>query len=72
VERTFKMDPRLLSYAPQVKVEKGTVLLTGDVGVLSAKEAAERDARHTIGVRKGRRHPGCSQRQTRIWIRRSQ
>lgn len=52
VTRAFKMDPRLLSYSPQVKVEKGAVTLTGDVGTLAAKEAGERDARHTIGVRK--------------------
>jgi len=51
VLRVFKVDPRLLSYSPQVKVEKGAVTLTGDVGNLAGKEAAERDARHTIGVR---------------------
>jgi osmotically-inducible protein OsmY len=56
VTRAFKMDPRLLSYSPQVKVEKGTVTLTGDVGTLAAKEAGERDARHTIGVRKVDNH----------------
>lgn len=54
--RAFKVDPRLLSYSPQVKVEKGNVILTGDVGVLVAKEAAERDARHTIGVRRVENH----------------
>ena len=32
-------------------MEKGAVTLTGDVGTLAAREAAERDARHTIGVR---------------------
>jgi len=52
VARAFKVDSRLLSYSPQVKVEKGNVILTGDVGVLVAKEAAERDARHAIGVRR--------------------
>ena len=51
VTRVFKLDPRLLSYSPQVKVTKGAVTLTGDVGALAAKEAGERDARHTIGVR---------------------
>jgi osmotically-inducible protein OsmY len=49
--RTFKLDPRLLSYSPQVKVAKGAVTLTGVVGGLAAREAGERDARHTIGVR---------------------
>jgi len=47
----YKLDPRLLSYSPQVEVEKGVATLTGDVGTLASKEAAERDARHTIGVR---------------------
>jgi len=56
VLRDFNVDPRLLSYTPQVKVEKGAVTLTGDVGNLAAKEAAERDARHTIGVRKVDNH----------------
>ncbi|MEO6789214.1 MAG: BON domain-containing protein [Chthoniobacteraceae bacterium] len=56
VLRAFKVDPRLLSYSPQVKVGKGNVILTGDVGVLAAKEAAERDARHTIGVRRVDNH----------------
>jgi len=51
VTRVFKLDPRLLSYSPQVKVTKGAVTLTGDVGTLAAQEASERDARHTIGVR---------------------
>ncbi len=52
----FKVDPRLLSYSPQAKVEKGVVTLTGDVGNLAAKEAAERDARYTIGVRRVENH----------------
>ncbi|MGI8964534.1 MAG: BON domain-containing protein, partial [Limisphaerales bacterium] len=56
VLRAFKVDPRLLSYSPQVKVAKGDVILTGDVGNLAAKEAAERDARHTIGVRRVDNH----------------
>jgi osmotically-inducible protein OsmY len=56
VTRAFKLDPRLLSYSPQVKVAKGAVTLTGDVGTLAAKEAAERDARHTIGVLKVDNH----------------
>ncbi|MEO7675759.1 MAG: BON domain-containing protein, partial [Verrucomicrobiota bacterium] len=56
VLRAFKVDPRLLSYSPQARVAKGDVILTGDVGNLAAKEAAERDARHTIGVRKVDNH----------------
>ncbi len=54
--RAFKVDPRLLSYAIEVKVDKGNVTLIGDVSVLVAKEAAELDARHTIGVRKVANH----------------
>lgn len=56
VLRAFKVDPRLLSYAIQATVVKGDVTLTGDVGVLVAREAAELDARHTIGVNKVDNH----------------
>ena len=50
VKRTFKYDPRLLSYDPTIKVEHGEVTLTGNVGNEAAKRAAEMDARYTIGV----------------------
>lgn len=50
VERTFKYDPRLLSYDPTVTVKQGVVTLTGDVGNQAAQRAADQDARHTIGV----------------------
>ncbi|QDV16747.1 Osmotically-inducible protein Y precursor [Gimesia panareensis] len=52
VERTFKYDPRLLSYDPKVTVKDGVVTLTGDVGNQAAQRAADKDARHTIGVRR--------------------
>lgn len=52
----FKVDPRLMSFTPQVKIEQGAVTLTGDVGSLASKEAAERTARHTIGVREVKNH----------------
>jgi osmotically-inducible protein OsmY len=52
VQRAFKYDPRLLSFKTDVQVEKGVVTLTGNVGHLAAKEAAERTARYTIGVRR--------------------
>ena len=51
IQRAFKYDPRLLSFKTEVHVEKGVVTLTGNVGHLAAKEAAERTARYTIGVR---------------------
>ncbi|OYW12645.1 MAG: hypothetical protein B7Z55_18130, partial [Planctomycetales bacterium 12-60-4] len=52
IQRAFKHDPRLLSFEPQVKVEHGVVTLTGDVGHLTAQQAAEQDALHTIGVQR--------------------
>jgi osmotically-inducible protein OsmY len=52
LQRAFKYDPRLLSFKPEVQVEQGVVTLTGSVGHLAAKEAAERAARYTIGVRR--------------------
>ena len=52
IQRAFKYDPRLLSFDPQVQVEQGSVTLTGNVGHLAAKQAAERIARYTVGVRR--------------------
>jgi osmotically-inducible protein OsmY len=51
VLRAMKYDPRLLSFDPGVEVAQGTVKLSGTVGHLAAKQAAERVARYTIGVR---------------------
>ncbi|TPG57992.1 BON domain-containing protein [Hymenobacter nivis] len=47
---TFRYDPRVLSYQPVVVVQNGVVTLTGQVSSLRAKQSAERDARHVVGV----------------------
>ena len=52
VKRAFQYDPRVLSFDLAVQVQDGVVTLTGDVSHLTAKRAAERDAVHTIGVRR--------------------
>ena len=52
VQRAFKHDPRVLSFALEVQVDHGVATLTGDVSHLTANRAAERDALHTIGVRR--------------------
>jgi len=52
IGRVFKHDPRLLSFDPQVSVKDGVVTLTGDVGHITAQQAAEQDALHTVGVRR--------------------
>jgi len=52
VQRAFKHDPRVLSFDLEIQVDHGVVTLAGDVSHLTAKGAAERDARQTIGVRR--------------------
>lgn len=52
VEAALLQDPRVLSFKPVVSVEDGVVTLTGSVGNLKAKRAAEADARNTFGVRR--------------------
>ena len=52
MQLAFKHDPRLLSFDPEIHVDHGVVTLTGEVSHLTAKKAAERDARQTIGVRR--------------------
>lgn len=47
---TFTYDPRVFSFNPEVSVSNGVVTLTGIVDNLKAKQAAERDARNTVGV----------------------
>ncbi|TDN38795.1 BON domain-containing protein [Hymenobacter sp. UV11] len=47
---TFRYDPRVLSYQPVVVVHDGVVTLTGQVSSLRAKQSAEHDARHVVGV----------------------
>ncbi len=50
VRDTFRYDPRVLSYQPEVAVHNGVVTLSGAVSNLRAKQEAERDARHVVGV----------------------
>lgn len=52
VTRALKYDPRVLSFQPEVDVQKGVVTLTGTVSNLAARRAAERAARFTVGVRR--------------------
>ncbi|AMR25559.1 hypothetical protein A0257_23000 (plasmid) [Hymenobacter psoromatis] len=47
---TFRYDPRVLDYQPTVVVHDGLVTLTGQVSSLRAKQSAEQDARHVVGV----------------------
>lgn len=50
VEDAFLYDPRVKFFNPEISVENGTVTLTGTVDNLAAKQAAEDDARNTVGV----------------------
>ena len=50
VRDTFRHDPRVRSYQPVVVVHHGVVTLSGSVSSLRAKQSAERDARHVVGV----------------------
>jgi len=50
VQAAFRRDPRVSPFAPEVTVEAGEVTLTGTVGNLKAKIAAEQDAHDTVGV----------------------
>lgn len=52
VEDSFAYDPRIDSEAVGVEVDDGTVRLSGRVGHLRAKAAAEENALHTAGVRR--------------------
>jgi osmotically-inducible protein OsmY len=56
IERTFFYDPRLGSQKPKIIVDQGVVTLTGVVGNLAAREAAEEDARNTVGVWRVKNH----------------
>ena len=47
---TFRYDPRVLSYQPVVTVHNAVVTLSGEVSNLRAKQSAEYDARHVVGV----------------------
>jgi osmotically-inducible protein OsmY len=50
IEDAFLYDPRVYSFNPEVSVSGGVVTLSGTVDNLKAKQAAERDARNTVGV----------------------
>jgi len=50
VQAAFHRDPRVWPFPPEVTVEAGAVTLSGTVGNLKAKTAAERDARDTVGI----------------------
>jgi osmotically-inducible protein OsmY len=56
VQRGFKHDPRLVSFDVEIHVDHGVVTLTGEVSHLTAQQAAEHDARQTIGVRRVKNH----------------
>ena len=46
----FSWDPRVNRYNPNVQVDKGVATLSGSVGNIAAKAAAEQDAYNTVGV----------------------
>ena len=50
LEQAYILDPKIMSDRVNINVNKGTVTLRGTVTDLQAKEAAEEDARRTIGV----------------------
>ena len=50
IEDALLYDPRVLSFKPKVEVDNGIVTLTGSVDGLRAKNAAEQDAKNTVGV----------------------
>jgi osmotically-inducible protein OsmY len=50
IKSAFLHDPRVKSCNPAVEVADGVVTLTGVVENLKAKNAAEQDARNTVGV----------------------
>ncbi|AMR25553.1 hypothetical protein A0257_22970 (plasmid) [Hymenobacter psoromatis] len=50
VRAAFRFDPRVRAYQPLILVRNGVVTLSGPVSNLLAKQHAERDARHVVGV----------------------
>ena len=50
VQDALLYDPRVKSFNPVILVDGGTVTLTGFVNNIQAKQAAEEDARNTVGV----------------------
>lgn len=49
-------DPRVYSFNPEVQVNRGVVTLSGIVDNVKAKQAAEQDARNTLGVYRVKNH----------------
>jgi len=56
VADAFAYDPRLSGVDLQIAVDSGIVTLTGRVGNLAAKQAAEHDAKNTVGVWQVKNH----------------
>jgi osmotically-inducible protein OsmY len=52
----FLYDPRVSPFTPRIEIDDGRVTLSGVVGNLKAKKAAEEDARNTVGVWRVRNH----------------
>jgi osmotically-inducible protein OsmY len=50
VELAFRLDPRVVATPPDVAVEGGVAILSGVVGNVKAKTAAQRDAANIAGV----------------------
>lgn len=50
VELAFRLDPRVVATPPDVTVEGGVAILSGVVGNVKAKTAAQRDAANIAGV----------------------
>ncbi len=56
VKDAFVQDPRVFSFNPEVDVRAGIVTLSGVVDNVKAKQAAEQDARNTVGVYSVKNH----------------
>ena len=56
VKDSFVYDPRVFSFNPEVEVKNGVVTLSGVVDNIKAKDAAEQDARNTVGVYSVKNH----------------
>jgi len=50
VRDSFRYDPRITPFSVNAKVQDGNVTLTGTVGTIAARNAAEEDAGHVVGV----------------------
>lgn len=56
LEDAFLHDPRVSAFKVDASVDRGSVTLTGTVDNLSAKQAAEQDARNSVGVWRVKNH----------------